>query len=45
MLASHDWRQRHAGLMAIAAIAEGTNKVMQNELAKIIECVWIHQIL
>ena len=39
MLASHDWRLRHAGLMAIAAIAEGTSKVMQNELGKVIECV------
>lgn len=27
MLASYDWRVRHAGLMAIAAIAEGTGKV------------------
>ncbi|KAL1940497.1 hypothetical protein VTO73DRAFT_9069 [Trametes versicolor] len=39
MLASHDWRLRHAGLMAIAAIAEGTSKVMQQELAKIVELV------
>lgn len=37
MLASHDWRLRHAGLMAIAAIAEGTNKVMQHELGKVVE--------
>ncbi len=28
MLASYDWRARHAGLMAIAAIAEGTGKVI-----------------
>lgn len=27
MLASYDWRVRHAGLMAIAAIGEGTGKV------------------
>lgn len=27
MLANYDWRLRHAGLMAIAAIAEGTSKV------------------
>lgn len=27
MLASHDWRLRHAGLMAIAAVGEGTSKV------------------
>ncbi|KAI0644762.1 armadillo-type protein [Trametes meyenii] len=39
MLASHDWRLRHAGLMAVAAIAEGTSKVMQQELGKIVELV------
>ncbi|TBU51233.1 ARM repeat-containing protein [Dichomitus squalens] len=39
MLASHDWRLRHAGLMAIASIAEGTSKVMQNELGKVIDLV------
>ncbi|EMD36115.1 hypothetical protein CERSUDRAFT_156882 [Gelatoporia subvermispora B] len=39
MLASHDWRLRHAGLMAIAAIAEGTNKVMQHELGKVVDLV------
>ena len=27
MLASYDWRVCHAGLMAIAAIGEGTGKV------------------
>jgi hypothetical protein len=27
MLASYDWRLRHAGLMAIASIGEGTSKV------------------
>jgi len=27
MMASYDWRVRHAGLMAIAAIGEGTGKV------------------
>jgi hypothetical protein len=27
MLASYDWRVRHAGLMAIGAIGEGTSKV------------------
>lgn len=27
MLVSYDWRVRHAGLMAIAAIGEGTGKV------------------
>ncbi|TFY54131.1 hypothetical protein EVJ58_g9042 [Rhodofomes roseus] len=39
MLASHDWRLRHAGLMAIAAIAEGTSKVMQEELGKVVELI------
>ncbi|EIW80155.1 ARM repeat-containing protein [Coniophora puteana RWD-64-598 SS2] len=39
MLADYDWRLRHAGLMAIAAIAEGTSKVMQNELGKVVELV------
>ncbi len=39
MLAGHDWRLRHAGLMAIAAIAEGTSKTMQQELEKVIEYV------
>ncbi|KAI0821251.1 ARM repeat-containing protein [Irpex lacteus] len=39
MLVNHDWRLRHAGLMAIAAIAEGTNKVMQKELGKVVELV------
>ncbi|KDQ15158.1 hypothetical protein BOTBODRAFT_158816 [Botryobasidium botryosum FD-172 SS1] len=39
MLASHDWMQRHAGLMAIASIAEGTHKVMEKELNKIISLV------
>ena len=27
MMASYDWRVRYAGLMAIAAIGEGTGKV------------------
>ncbi|KAF9218740.1 ARM repeat-containing protein [Gyrodon lividus] len=39
MLASYDWKLRHAGLMAIAAIAEGTSKVMQLELGKVVELV------
>jgi len=30
---------RHAGLMAIAAIAEGTSKVMQHELGKVVDLV------
>ncbi|KAJ7666061.1 armadillo-type protein [Mycena polygramma] len=39
MMASYDWRVRHAGLMAVAAIAEGTAKVMENELGKVVELV------
>ncbi|VDB95883.1 unnamed protein product [Peniophora sp. CBMAI 1063] len=39
MLASHDWRERHAGLMAIAAVAEGTSDFMQNELGKVVELI------
>ncbi|KAI6101042.1 armadillo-type protein [Pisolithus croceorrhizus] len=39
MLANYDWRQRHAGLMAIAAIAEGTSKIMQIELGKVVDLV------
>ncbi|KAG6825124.1 hypothetical protein H0H92_004620 [Tricholoma furcatifolium] len=37
MLASYDWRVRHAGLMAIAAISEGTGKVMLEQLGKIVD--------
>ncbi|KAK0475517.1 armadillo-type protein [Armillaria novae-zelandiae] len=36
---AYDWRARHAGLMAIAAIAEGTGKTMQNELTKVVGLV------
>ncbi|KAJ6627915.1 ARM repeat-containing protein [Mycena sp. CBHHK59/15] len=39
MMANYDWRVRHAGLMAVAAIAEGTAKVMENELGKVVELV------
>ncbi|KAH7909589.1 ARM repeat-containing protein [Hygrophoropsis aurantiaca] len=39
MLASYDWRLRHAGLMAIASIAEGTAQVMQGELGKVVDLV------
>ncbi|TFK68992.1 ARM repeat-containing protein [Pluteus cervinus] len=39
MMASYDWRMRHAGLMAIAAIGEGTGKVMQNELEQVVNLV------
>lgn len=36
MLVSPDWRVRHAGLMAIASIAEGTSTVLQRELDRLI---------
>lgn len=36
LLASHDWMQRHAGLMAIAAIAEGTHQAMEAILDQIV---------
>ncbi|KAA1478264.1 ARM repeat-containing protein [Dentipellis sp. KUC8613] len=39
MLASHDWKLRHAGLMAIAAVAEGTSKILQNELGKVVQLI------
>ncbi|KIY43233.1 ARM repeat-containing protein [Fistulina hepatica ATCC 64428] len=39
MLCSYDWRARHAGLMAIAAIGEGTGRVMVNELGKVVSLV------
>lgn len=39
MLANFDWKVRHAGLMAIAAVAEGGSEVMQEELGKVVECV------
>ncbi|KXN84686.1 Importin subunit beta-3 [Leucoagaricus sp. SymC.cos] len=39
MLASYDWQARHAGLLAVAAIAEGTRKVMLNELGKIVDLI------
>ncbi|TFK97367.1 armadillo-type protein [Pterulicium gracile] len=39
MLANFDWKVRHAGLMAIAAVAEGGSEVMQEELGKVVELV------
>lgn len=36
LLQSHDWMQRHAGLMAIAAIAEGTHQAMESKLDQIV---------
>jgi len=37
MLVSYDWRARHAGLTAIAAIAEGTGNEMLNVLDEIVQ--------
>jgi hypothetical protein len=37
MMHSFDWRVRQAGLLAIAAMGEGTGKVMQKELKTIVE--------
>ncbi|KAG0362852.1 importin subunit beta-3 [Gamsiella multidivaricata] len=39
MLASKEWKARHAGLMAVSAIGEGCVKAMEGELAKIIQMV------
>lgn len=41
MMHSFDWRVRQAGLLAIAAMGEGTGKVMQKELKTIVECVFV----
>ncbi|KAJ2145972.1 importin subunit beta-3 [Coemansia sp. RSA 564] len=39
MLASSEWNQRHAGLMAVSSIGEGCLKIMRNELGKIVHMV------
>ncbi|KAF8584878.1 ARM repeat-containing protein [Ramaria rubella] len=39
MLKSHEWRIRHAGLMAVAVVGEGTHKVMANELTDVVGLV------
>ncbi|KAI1316705.1 hypothetical protein EDD11_009594 [Mortierella claussenii] len=40
MLANNqDWKSRHAGLMAVSAIAEGCARIMEAELPKIIHMV------
>lgn len=39
MLASPDWKQRHAALMAISAIGEGCNKHMEAMLPQIMDGV------
>lgn len=37
MLASHDWKQRHAALMALSAIGEGCHKQMETILPEIMD--------
>ncbi|CAE6364489.1 unnamed protein product [Rhizoctonia solani] len=39
MLSSPEWGIRHAGLMAIAAVAEGTYQVLELEVGKVVELV------
>jgi importin-5 len=37
--ASSDWRQRHTGLMALSAIAEGCEKYMKAELSRVLDMI------
>lgn len=39
MIASGSWRDRHAALMAISAISEGCQELMEGELDKVLELV------
>ncbi|KAG5438294.1 hypothetical protein PCANB_002782 [Pneumocystis canis] len=39
LISSQDWRERHASLMAISAIAEGCEKIMKEELGRILDMV------
>jgi importin-5 len=39
LIASADWRERHASLMAISSIAEGCEKYMIGELGRILDMV------
>lgn len=39
LMASSDWRQRHASLMAISSIAEGCEKYMKAELSRVLDMV------
>lgn len=39
MIASHAWRDRHAALMAISAISEGCQELMEGELDKVLSLV------
>ncbi|KND04212.1 uncharacterized protein SPPG_01645 [Spizellomyces punctatus DAOM BR117] len=42
MLAAEDWRKRHGALMTISAIAEGCAKIMEAELARILDVIVPH---
>ncbi|KAG8908141.1 hypothetical protein FRB99_000169 [Tulasnella sp. 403] len=37
MLLSSDWQQRHAGLMAICSVAEGTSTFMEKDLGSVVK--------
>lgn len=39
LMASHNWRERHAALMALSSIAEGCEKLMRRELSKVLQLV------
>ncbi|KAJ2078427.1 importin subunit beta-3 [Coemansia sp. RSA 988] len=39
MLASDEWQQRHAALMAISSIGEGCYKLMRGELERVVQMV------
>ncbi|ORY77670.1 importin subunit beta-3 [Protomyces lactucae-debilis] len=39
LVASDDWRQRVAALMALSAIAEGCEKIMREELGRVLDMV------
>ncbi|CDI96909.1 importin 5 [Echinococcus multilocularis] len=39
MLQDHDWKKRHAGLMAVSACGEGCHKQMEGMLGSIIQAV------
>jgi hypothetical protein len=39
LIASSDWRQRHASLMALSSIAEGCEKYMKSELPRVLDMI------
>lgn len=39
MISSGNWRDRHAALMALSAISEGCQELMESELAKVLDMV------